>query len=160
VFVRNAGVWSQQAELTASDAVASDYFGTAVSIDTDTVVVGALSVNLPGANDAGAAYVFTRSGGVWSQQAKVVAPDATTGDSFGAAASLSGDIAVVGAYQKTVNIGGFVYGQAGAAYVYARSGGGLVTPSDHRPLDAGQQRQPGLRRGCQRRHGDRGRPVL
>lgn len=62
VFTRTASTWSQQAELTASDGVAGDYFGTSVAISGSTVVVGAYGKN----SGAGAAYVFGRSGTAWT----------------------------------------------------------------------------------------------
>jgi len=110
VFTRSGTSWSQQAKLTASDGATGDYFGYSVSINGDTVVVGASSKN----SNAGASYVFTRSGTSWSQQAKLTASDAASNDLFGIAVSISGDTVVVGAYYK--NLG------TGAAYVFTRSG--------------------------------------
>ncbi len=57
VFVRSGGAWSQQAKLTASDAAASDFFGSSVSISGDTVVVGACCDDDAGSS-SGSAYVF------------------------------------------------------------------------------------------------------
>jgi hypothetical protein len=54
-----------EAELTRSDGAANDSFGYQVSLDLDTVVIGALRQN-----DQGEAYVFTRSGTVWTEQQK------------------------------------------------------------------------------------------
>ena len=48
VFVRTAGVWSQQAYLKASNTDADDYFGFSVAVSGDTVVVGALEENSNG----------------------------------------------------------------------------------------------------------------
>ena len=107
---------AQQAKLVASDAQASDAFGFSVSIDGDTLVAGAWYEDAGGSN-AGAAYVFTRSGTSWSQQAKLVASDAQAGDEFGNAIAISGDTVVVGAYAEDTGGSG-----AGAAYVFTRSG--------------------------------------
>jgi hypothetical protein len=75
----------QQAELTAGDAAAGDQFGTAVALSVTssgtTVVVGAQGKD----SGTGAAYVFTRSGATWSQQAELTAGDAAAGDDFGTA---------------------------------------------------------------------------
>src|SRR6266498_4582739 len=110
VFVRSGTGWSQQAKLTASDAAAGDIFGFSVAVTGDTVVVGASGDNML----AGSAYVFVRSGTGWSQQAKLTASDAASGDRFGAAVGISGDTAVVGAqFGDTI---------AGSAYVFVRSG--------------------------------------
>ena len=86
VFVRSGGVWSQQQELTASDGAAGDEFGTSVSVDGDTAVIGASGKS--GAQ--GAAYVFVRSGGVWSQQQELTASDGAANDYFGSSVLLSG----------------------------------------------------------------------
>ena len=45
----------------------------------------------------GSAYVFVRSGGVWSQQQKLLASDAAAGDAFGCSVAISGETVVVGA---------------------------------------------------------------
>jgi hypothetical protein len=111
LFVRSRGKWSQQAKLTASDATAGDQFGWSVALDGSAAVVGA-----PGKNaKAGAAYVFVRSRGKWSQQAKLTASDATAGDQLGFSVALDGSAAVVGAPGKNA--------KAGAAYVFVRSRG-------------------------------------
>ena len=84
VFARDAGrTGRQQAKLTASDAAAGDYFGTSVSVNGDTAVVGAY-----GDDDAGqllglGVRVHPRRGTTWSQQAKLTASDAAAGDYFG-----------------------------------------------------------------------------
>src|SRR5262245_7815500 len=67
----------QQAELTAGDGASGDAFGWTVSISGSTAVVGA-SGKVPN----GAAYVFVRSGTVWSQQAELTASDGTPLDGF------------------------------------------------------------------------------
>src|SRR6266540_2518832 len=114
VFVRSGTSWSQQAMLTASDAAASDLFGRSVAVSGDTAVVGAISDDTDAGPDAGSAYVFVRSGTGWSQQAKLTASDAASGDRFGDAVGISGDTAVVGAqFGDTI---------AGSAYVFVRSG--------------------------------------
>ena len=111
VFVRSGGVWAQQQRLTASDGAAADYFGNSASVSGDTAVIGAWGKS--GAQ--GAAYVFVRSNGVWSQQQELTASDGAAGDSFGEAVSVSADTAVIGAYCKN--------GYQGAAYVFIRNGG-------------------------------------
>ena len=76
VFTRSGTVWSQQAKLTASDAAAFDYFGFSVALSGDTALVGTpFDDALLPFWDYGAAYVFVRSGTVWSQQAKLTAAD-------------------------------------------------------------------------------------
>ncbi|HYL78170.1 MAG TPA: hypothetical protein VEU96_28400, partial [Bryobacteraceae bacterium] len=109
-FVRSGGVWSQQQKLTALDGAVGDSFGFSASVSGDTAVIGAYSKN----RLQGAAYVFVRSGVVWSQQQKLTASDNQVNDFFGYAVSVSGDTAVIGAFNKN--------GGQGAAYVFVRSG--------------------------------------
>ena len=117
IFTKSGTTWSQQAKIQSSDIEAVDHFGIAVAMSNDgnTVVVGAQGEDTGGAN-AGAAYIFTRSGTTWSQQAKIVASDAESPDTFGTSASISGDgnTAIVGADRES--------GDAGAAYIFKRSG--------------------------------------
>ena len=116
VFVRSGTTWSQQQKLTAADATASDRFGSSISVSGDTVIVGA-RFDDDGGSDSGSAYVFLRSGTTWTQQQKLTAADAGAGDEFGFSVSISGDIAVVGAYRD--DDGG---SDSGSAYVFVRSG--------------------------------------
>lgn len=106
IYVRSAGVWTQQAKLTASNKEANDKFGYSVAIAGDTVVIGA-----PGeasssttqadnsASGAGAVYVFTRTTGTWNQTAYLKALNPGAGDNFGGAVAVSssGDTVVIGA---------------------------------------------------------------
>ncbi|MBI5762535.1 MAG: thrombospondin type 3 repeat-containing protein [Planctomycetes bacterium] len=118
VFVRSGTTWTEQTKLTASDAATSDQFGVSVSISGDTALVGANGDDHPGEADAGSAYVFTRSGVTWTQQARLIASDAAAADNFGFSVALSGDTALIGAWQDD-NVGG---ADAGAAFVFIRSG--------------------------------------
>ena len=93
VFTQSGSGWTQTAKLTASDGTPSNEFGCSVSISGNTIVVGAegdISVNTPSA-----AYVFTESGSVWTQRAKLTASDAELGDGFGCSVSVSGNTVVV-----------------------------------------------------------------
>ena len=114
VFVRSGTQWTEQQRLVASDAGAGDLFGSAVALSADTAVVGAPGCDTAGGSDAGSAYVFVRSGTVWSQQGKLQASDAAAGDGFGGSVAVSGDTALVGAAPAAA--------QAGAAYAFVRSG--------------------------------------
>lgn len=116
VFTRDSdGNWSEQAKLTADDAAPHRFFGEAVALHGDTAVIGA-PLDAEGGNFSGAAYIFTRSNGSWSQQQKLTADDAAAGDFFGIALAVEGDTAVIGANQKNQG--------AGAAYVFTRDGSG------------------------------------
>ena len=120
IFVRSGSTWTEQAKIQASDSEASDYFGYSVSIsgDGNTAIVGAWQEDT-GATGAGAAYIFTRSGSTWTEQAKIQASDAETFDLFGVSVSISsdGNTAIVGAYAE--DTGGT---EVGAAYIFVRSG--------------------------------------
>src|SRR5439155_6288973 len=93
-------------KLTASNPFVDDDFGFSVGISGDTAVIGAPDGRFPPV--AGTAYVFVRSGSVWSQQQKLTASAPAAGDGFSAGVGISGDTAVIGA--------------SGAAYVFVRSG--------------------------------------
>ncbi|MBN1672892.1 MAG: hypothetical protein JXR37_17740 [Kiritimatiellae bacterium] len=120
IFTRRNGlVWSQKAKLTGSDTTTGDHFGSAVGGSGSNVVVGAYSDDLPGQSDAGSAYVFEYDGTTWTQRAKLVASDYSSGDNFGLAADMDADTIVVGAPHNDHPVSGT---DAGAAYVFARSG--------------------------------------
>ncbi len=116
VFVRSGGTWTQQARLTAADHAPYDYFGRAVALSEDTAVIGAPGADQPGGQNAGAAYVFKRSGETWAQQAKLITQDAAALDNAGFSVALDGDTAVVGAVYDD-HAGG---SNAGSAYVFVR----------------------------------------
>ena len=84
-----ASGWTQVAKLTADDGAASDEFGISVSIDGDTVVVGAHADDDKG-SQSGSAYVFTRDAASdlasgWTHVAKLTADDGAAYDEFGSA---------------------------------------------------------------------------
>jgi hypothetical protein len=116
VFTRSNGVWSQQAKLVASDAVNSPFpamqgYSVSLSNDGNTAIVGGVLDN----NAAGAAWVYTRLGGVWSEEAKLVGTDAAGNAAQGYSVSLSRDA-------NTAIVGGPADdGNLGAAWVFARS---------------------------------------
>ena len=139
VFTRSGSTWSQQAYLKASNTGISDYFGLSVAAAGDTVYVGTIFEDggTPGVNgasnesvgDSGAAYVFTNTGGAWSQQAYLKASNPGSGDNFGYSIAAAGDTVVIGAYKEDSGISG-VNGtpnegaiDSGAAYVFTRSEG-------------------------------------
>jgi hypothetical protein len=140
VFVRDAatGVWSQQQRLQAHNAEPEDRFGHAVAISSDTIVIGAPSeagsatmVNGADSNSAtlsGAAYVFVRSDGAWSQQAYLKASNSGAFDLFGISVAIAGDTIAIGAQGEdgdAIVVNGVDSNQAvdsGAAYVFVSSG--------------------------------------
>ncbi|MFQ5424381.1 MAG: thrombospondin type 3 repeat-containing protein [Phycisphaerae bacterium] len=135
VFVRSGTNWTQQARLTAADAAAGDEFGRSIAVEGDIAVVGARRDDDAAGADQGAAYIFTRSGTVWSQAAKLTAADAAAGDQFGESVAISGDTVVVGA-----RFDGDAGAKSGSAYVFVRNGAtwtqqAKLTASDAASMD-------------------------
>jgi hypothetical protein len=141
VFARHGGSWTQQAFLKASNPGQEDWFGSrlALSGDGNTLAVGAQvengsarGVNGPpddAAEDAGAVYLFTRTGAVWTQTAYLKAPNAEAYDEFGSAMALSRDgrVLAVGARSESSSAKGANGDQndnsapgSGAVYLWER----------------------------------------
>ena len=143
VFVRSGTSWSQQAYIKASNTEAGDAFGRSLSLGEDgtTLAVGAdgedsdaTGINGNQTNNslavAGAAYVFSRTGTTWSQQAYIKASNTEAGDAFAYRVSLSsdGNTLAVSAMKEDSNATGINGDQSdnsatnsGAAYVFTRS---------------------------------------
>src|SRR5579864_122985 len=116
VFTRSGGAWTQQgSKLVGAGAVgrATQGVSVALSADGNTAIVGGSYDNLK----AGAAWVFTRSGGVWTQRGKLVGTGAVGSAAQGCSVALSadGNTAIVGGPSDD--------SYAGAAWVFARSDG-------------------------------------
>ncbi|MBK1814423.1 hypothetical protein JIN84_02285 [Luteolibacter yonseiensis] len=137
VFTRTGTTWTQQAYLKSSAVAAGNLFGYSVAIADNTLVVGAFGETSgttstdgsTGPTRAGAAYVFTRSGTAWTQQAALKASNPGAGDWFGISVGVSGDTLVVGAQNEASDSTGVNGAEnddsqagAGAAYVFVRSG--------------------------------------
>jgi len=123
VFTRSGTTWTQQAKLTASDAHTSDQFGYSVDLsgDGNTCAIGSYNAVISGNNHAGAAYIFTRSGTTWTQQAKLTASDSAASDYFGTSIRLNstdGNTCAVGSPGHTNSNGT----SAGSVYIFTRSG--------------------------------------
>jgi len=121
VFTRSGGAWSQQTKLTPNDPADGKIFGFGVAVDGDTAVIGAVGDD-DVVNAGGAAYVFTRSGGSWSQQTKLAPSSLDDNDGLGSLVSLDGDTALIGAPRTTGPAGATTPGNE-SAYVFTRSGG-------------------------------------
>src|SRR5712691_6750086 len=129
IFERNQGgaeYWGQVQKLTASDAAASGYFGYSVSINSDTVVVGAYG------KQPGAAYIFERNrGGAehWGQVQRLTASDGVGGDQFGISVAINIDTVAVGANHGN-------RGTSGAVYIFERNQNGLESWGQVKELTA------------------------
>ena len=117
VFTRSGTNWTQQQKLLPSDGAAGDNFGWWADIDGDTAIITAPRNTNENGFEAGAAYIFTRSGTTWTQQAKLIASDGQAEDHFGYNCALLGDTAFIGANWDDDNGDG-----SGSMYVFTRSG--------------------------------------
>ncbi|MGE3611145.1 MAG: FG-GAP repeat protein [Bacteriovoracaceae bacterium] len=146
VYSRSGTTWTQQAYIKAVNADLSDYFGISVTLDKDTLAVGAYTedsneTSITNGNAAsadntssssGAVYVYKRTGSSWAQEAYIKAANANASDSFGTDVTLNGDTLVVGApgedsNQTTITNGVTASADntssgSGAVYVYKRVG--------------------------------------
>src|SRR5207302_1108378 len=104
---QNPLVWLEQ-KVTASDGTANSYFGSAAALNGSTALIGADGDN----SFQGAAYLFTKSNGSWSEGQKLTGSDGLPGDEFGYRVVLADNTLLVGAFTATV--GGVV--RQGAAY--------------------------------------------
>ena len=136
MFVRPSAGWAnatETAKLTASDGAEVDHFGFSVSVDRDTVVVGAYG-DTDNGSGSGAAYVFVKPSTGWAtatETAKLKASDAGAGDAFGYAVSVDGDTVVVGAHQDDDNVA-----DSGSAYVFAKPSAGWAAVAETTKLTA------------------------
>ena len=117
VFMRSAGVWTEQAKLLASDGASTDEFGFSVAVDGDTAVIGAPFVG-GGGPGTGSVYVFTHTAGGWTQDAKLLASGGAMSRQFGYSVALDDDIAVIGERLDSDYLA-----EAGSAYVFTRTAG-------------------------------------
>ncbi len=141
VFTRsNIGKWSQTAYLKASNTESMDRFAISVSINGDTIVVGAngegssaTGVNGDQSNNnalrSGAAYIFARNNNQWVPQAYLKASNTDAEDLFGSRVGVSGDLVTIGASAEDGSSPGIdgssnnAASSAGAAYLFVRTGG-------------------------------------
>ncbi len=116
VYLWETGVWTEQAKLFAADGTSVNTFGFDVALEGDTLLAGAPHSWDQGVQ-TGAAHVFVREAGNWTEQAKLLATGGNKDDRFGYAVALSGDTALVGA---TLEDDGLT--DAGAVHVFERQG--------------------------------------
>lgn len=115
------GMWTLEHTLTAgSTAYVNEYFGTAVAVEGTTLVVGAPDTTVGDNSEEGAAYVFTESGGTWTQAKQLTGNDAAAGSEFGDAVAISGNTIAVGAPHQT-DSGDDSASDSGAVYVFTGS---------------------------------------
>ena len=103
VFTDNGTSWTQEAKLTASNGKIIDFFGNSVAILGDTAIIGAEYADVGTSTDQGLAYVFTRSGADWAEQAPLAASDGAKNDWFGSSVALSAETVLVGAFGDSIS---------------------------------------------------------
>ena len=108
VFVRSGTTWTPQQRILANDGASIQQLGRSVTIEGDTIVAGATFASSGNVFRPGAAYVFVRSGGVWTQQQKLAASDPRSNSQFGVSAAIEGNTAIISS--------------VGFAYIFQRSG--------------------------------------
>ena len=130
VFEKPASGWettsSYDAKLTTADGSEEDHFGRAVTINEDTIVIGAGWDDINTIANQGSAYVFEKPISGWvttsSYTAKLTASDGAVGDFFGLSVAIGGDMIVVGANNEITD--------TGSAYVFEKSVLGWETTSN------------------------------
>ncbi len=129
VFKHESGNWVQQAKFVPDTPDNDDLFGKILKIDGDYALVAAYNDDDMGSN-AGAAYIYKRTGETWAFQDKLYAADAAAFDIFGVAADIKGDRAIIGAFGDD-DFGFF----SGSAYVFVRQGDDWVQEAKLLPSD-------------------------
>ena len=110
-----------------------DDYGDSVSIDGDVAIVGASEKPFNGMNYVGAAYIYRRVAGVWTEEAKLLPPGAEIHDNFGTSVAIQGDVAVVGAPDFAVSS----FSGTGRAWVFRRIAGVWTLEQELVPSTAG-----------------------
>ena len=124
VFTYTGGAWSQTIKLTGSGAGSGDNLGgrTRISGAGNTIVAGARN-NDSLAPDAGCAYIFTLTGGTWSEALKITSSAGSSGDLLGDSVSISRDGTVICAGSVTADPNSVL--DSGSVNVYRGSGGSV-----------------------------------
>ncbi len=133
VFTRSGTHWVQRQKLQASDGASGDIFGCSVSLDGNTCVIGA-ALDDDNGNWSGSAYVFTRTGTIWTQKQKLLVSDGTAWDDFGFSVSLFDNTILIGAMYDDANGNG-----SGSAYVFIRTGSTWIQQTKLLASDGGYQ---------------------
>lgn len=118
VFERRGTQWQQKIKLQAGDPNEGDFFGTSVAISKDKIAIGADGADIDFNPNAGAVYVFIRSGKSWYQNSKLVARDAQPDAQLGTSVDIDGSYLIAGAPEP-----GEYFVRPGAAYVFYHAGG-------------------------------------
>ena len=139
VYVRSHNSWSQQAKITSPNPENYQRFGSALSLNEDGTyaVIGAYGEAVSSLNDAGAVYIYTRSGSSWSQQTRLTSASPTSSNQFGNSVSINADGTTLAIGEVA---GDTEATSAGEVYIFTRSGStwtqqALLTASDAEESD-------------------------
>jgi hypothetical protein len=122
---RRGSSWRLQTQLVGSDTARMDRFGTGVALNGDEAMIGAKMDRHHGYLRAGSVYVFTRTNATWTEQQKLIAPDAQSYAMFGRAIDIQGDTVAIGAPH-----GGPGQFKSGSTYVFDRTNGTWSATTD------------------------------
>ena len=114
IFTNSGGTLTETQKLTANDGESNANFGNAVALDNHHALIGADVSTVGGHTSAGKAYIFTETGGTWSQIHTLIASDPATDDFFGAAVALDGPTVLVSTPHPVINGNSY----QGAAYFF------------------------------------------
>jgi hypothetical protein len=107
---------NEEAKLLSSDGEAYTNFGNSVAIDGNLALIGAYRDNGNGSN-SGSAYLYRFDGSSWQEEAKLLASDGASNDSFGFSVAVSGNLALIGAVYDDDN-----GSNSGSAYIFRFDG--------------------------------------
>jgi len=135
VFARSGETWTEQQRFNSTPNIANSMFGWSASLSADgnTAVIGAYQEDVGGVNyNDGAAYIFTRSGNIWTQRQQITPSDLQSDDKFGTSVNISGNgqTVIVGSPREGASDGG-------AAYIFTRSGETWTQQQKIKPGDIG-----------------------
>ena len=130
VFEWSAGQWTETAKLSASDGAGDDFFGGAIDLDGDRILIGAHGDD-DLASESGGAYVFDLVGGQWVETVKLIAADGKTNDDLGVEVALEGDVALLASFGDDDGAA-----DGGSVYVFERGPGGWAETAELLASDA------------------------
>ena len=137
IFRFDGSHWFEEARLPVPVGAENDYFGCSVSVSGDAAVIGATFSDVQGL-DSGSAYVFRFDGTNWTQEAKLIPSDGDNGDFFGRRVAISGDAAVIGAWNDDDPC------NAGSAYIFRFDGSDWLEEAKLIPSDGSEDDKFGL----------------
>ena len=136
IYRFNGTAWLQESKIIAKDGALNDYFGLAVAISGNYVIVGA-NENDDLGPESGSAYIFVYDDedGMWKEQIKLLPSDGENSDNFGCSVDIAGDFAIVGSHRDDDH-----GSSSGAAYIFKRendiwSEQAKITPADGSEYD-------------------------